>query len=51
MSDEVKEVMQAYNEYYEFVINVSGSFNSYSANKETLKKALSSALKNLEMEI
>ena len=51
LSDEAKDVMQAYNEYYEFVINVSGSFNSYSANKETLKKALSSALKNLEMEI
>lgn len=51
LSDETKDVMQAYNEYYEFVINVSGSFNSYSANKETLKKALSSALKNLEMEI
>lgn len=51
LSDEVKEVMQAYNEYYEFVVNVSGSFKSYSANKETLKKALSSALKNLEMEL
>ena len=48
---EVKAVMQAYNDYYALVIEVSGSFNSYSANKEAYKKELSSALKDLEMEI
>lgn len=51
LSAELKSVMQAYNEYYSFVMEVSGSFNSYSASKETLKKALSSALKNLSMEL
>ena len=51
LEDEVKEVMQAYNEYYAFVVEVSGSFNSYSANKETLKKALATSLKNLELEL
>ena len=51
LTDEVKAVMQAYNEYYAFVMEVSGSFNSFSASKETLKKALSSALKNLEFEL
>ena len=43
--------MQAYNDYYAFVIEVSGSFNSYSADKEKLKKELSSALKDLEFEL
>ena len=51
LSDEVKAVMQAYNEYYSFVMEVSGSFNSYSAGKETAKKALSNALKNLSFEL
>ena len=48
---EVKAVMQAYNDYYALVVEVSGSFNSYSANKEAYKKELSSALKDLEMEL
>ena len=51
LKSEVKAVMQAYNDYYTFVVEVSGSFNSYSANKETLKKELSSALKNLSFEL
>lgn len=51
LENEVKEVMQAYNEYYSFVVEVSGSFNSFSANKENLKKALATALKNLDMEL
>ena len=51
LEDEVKDVMQAYNDYYAFVMEVSGSFNSFSASKETLKKSLSSALKNLEFEL
>ena len=50
-SAEVKAVMSAYSDYYEFVVNVSGSFNSYSASKETLKKELASALKDLALEI
>lgn len=50
-STEIKAVMSAYSDYYEFVVNVSGSFNSYSANKETLKKELASALKDLALEI
>ena len=51
LKTEIKAVMQAYNEYYSLVMEVSGSFNSYSANKETLKKELSTALKNLSFEI
>ena len=50
LSDEVKEVMQTYNEYYSFVMEVSGSFKSFSADKEPLKKELATALKNLSFE-
>lgn len=49
--DEIKDVMSAYSDYYEFVVNVSGSFNSFSASKEKLKKELASALKDLQLEI
>lgn len=51
LKDEIKAVMTAYSDYYEFVINVSGSFNSYSSNKETYKKELANALKHLSMEL
>ena len=51
LGSEAKAVMQAYNEYYDLVINVSGSFTSYSANKETLKRNLNSALDNFLLEI
>jgi len=47
----VKEVMSAYSDYYEFVVNVSGSFKSYSADKESLKKELASLLRDLSYEI
>lgn len=50
-SDLVKDIMSAYSDYYEFVINVSGSFKSYSADKETLKKELASLLKDLSYEL
>lgn len=50
-STEVKDVMSAYSNYYEFVINVSGSFNSYSSSKEPLKKDLANALKRLYFEL
>ncbi len=48
---EMKAVMQAYNDYYAFVMEVSGSFQSFSADKETLKKELASALKDLDFEL
>ena len=51
LKDEIKAVMSAYGDYYEFVVNVSGSFKPYSANKETYKKVLAAALKDLEMEL
>jgi len=51
LSAEVKEVMTAYSDYYELVVNVSGSFKSYSADKEVMKKTLSSALKTLSFEL
>lgn len=47
----IRDVMSAYSDYYEFVVHVSGSFNSYSADKETLKKELASLLKDLSYEI
>ncbi len=50
-SDLIKEVLRTYSDYYEFVIGISGSFNTYSAQKEPKKKALASALKNLSYEI
>ena len=50
-SELVKDVMSAYSDYYELVVNVSGSFNSYSAQKETLKKELASTLKELSYEL
>lgn len=49
-SELVKDIMSAYSDYYEFVINVSGSFNSYSADKETLKKELAGLLRELSYE-
>ena len=51
LKSEIKAVMQAYNDYYAFVIEVSGSFKSYSENKESYKKELSSTLKDLEFEL
>ena len=51
LSTEIKAVMSAYSDYYEFVVNVSGSFNTFSASKETLKKELASALKELALEM
>ena len=51
LSAEIKSVMNAYAEYYELVVNVSGSFQTYSKTKETLKKQLASALKSLALEI
>ena len=51
LSFEIKAVMSAYSDYYELVVNVSGSFNSYSSSKETLKKELASALKDLSLEL
>ena len=49
--DLVKDIMAAYSDYYEFVVNVSGSFKSYSADKESLKKELASLLRDLSYEI
>ena len=51
LADETKAVMQAYNAYYSHIMEVSGSFKTFSADKETLKKNLANALKNLEFEL
>ena len=51
LKSEIKDVMQAYNDYYSFVMEVSGTYDSFSAGKEPLKKELSGALKNLEFEL
>ena len=39
------------NDYYTLVVEVSGSFNSYSASKETCKKELASALDDFSFEL
>ena len=51
LSSEAKAVMQAYNDYYTLVVEVSGSFKSYSASKETCKKELASALDDFSFEL
>ena len=51
LEQEIKNVMSVYLDYYEFVVNVSGSFESFSASKVTLKKELASALKDLQLEM
>ena len=43
--------MTAYTNYYELVVNVSGSFADFSANKQNLKKELGGSLKRLALEI
>ena len=43
--------MHAYNDYYVHVMEVSGSFSSFSAKNDELKKELASALSDLEMEL
>lgn len=44
----VIDLYDSYTDYYEFTINVSGSFNSYSAKKEDIKKDTRSYLNKLE---
>ena len=51
LGSEAKAVMQAYNDYYTLVVEVSGSFQSYSASKETCKKELASALDDFSFEL
>ena len=51
LSSEAKAVMQTYNDYYTLVVEVSGSFQAYSASKETCKKELASALDDLSFEL
>ena len=51
LSSEAKAVMQAYNDYYTLIVEVSGSFNSYSASKETCKKELASAIDDFSFEL
>ena len=50
-SELVKDVMAAYSDYYEFVINVSGSFQTFKESKESLKKELASLLRDLSYEL
>ena len=48
--DALKECYDSFQEYYEFVINVSGSFNTYSENKENIKKSYKKTVNNFETE-
>lgn len=49
--EEVKDAMKAYNDYYSFVMEVSGSFEGFSKEMQGKKKAFATALKNLQMEL
>ena len=51
LKSELKSVIQAYNAYYALVIDVTGSYKSFSEGVDQLSQELSSALKNLEFEI
>ncbi len=51
LSEEIKAVIYAYSDLYEFTINVSGSFKSFSEAKETKQNALAVALRNLSLEL
>ena len=50
-AETVKAVMTAYSDYYDFVINLNGSFNQYEANQPAKQKAVSSALRELLYEL
>jgi HD superfamily phosphohydrolase len=51
LGSEAKAVMQAYNDYYTLIVEVSGSFKSFSASKETCKKELASAIDDFSFEL
>ena len=51
LGSQIKAVMSAYLDYYELVINVEGTFNTYSADRDNFKRALDQALKNLYLEV
>ena len=51
LGSEAKDVMQAYNDYYTLIVEVSGSLNSYSASKATCKKELASAIDLFSFEL
>lgn len=48
--DAFEECYDSFQEYYEFVINVSGSFETYSDNKESIKKSYRKTVNNFEKE-
>lgn len=45
------DAYDSYKEYYEFTINVSGSFKTYSEDKENKKKEVRSYLSKLERKL
>lgn len=51
LSREVKEVIRTYGDYRTFVLEVSGSFNTYSAELNIYRKSLSDALSALFFEL
>ncbi len=51
LSEEVKNVMYAYSDLYEFTINVSGSFKLFSESIDTKQNGLANALRNLSLEL
>ena len=49
--DAIMDAYDSYKEYYEFTINVSGSFKTYSEDKENKKKEVRSYLSKLERKL
>ncbi|MBR2721161.1 MAG: hypothetical protein IKB75_00080 [Clostridia bacterium] len=48
---EIKDVLLAYDDYYVFVMDAGGSYNSFSEELPEIEKALSDALKSLKYEL
>lgn len=46
-----KDVLEKYSKYYEFVVNVSGSFNTFSSGLDTMKKEFAYALRTLSYSV
>lgn len=50
-ADEVEAVMEAYSDYYTFLMSESWTYNEFSGRRGDLSNALASALRKLEMEL
>ncbi|MEG1509137.1 MAG: hypothetical protein RR454_01660, partial [Clostridia bacterium] len=47
----IKMCINKHHEYYDFVVDVTGSFNSFSSRQEVIKKEYKAALTHLQLEM